>query len=95
MNNKLTLTEFLAKRICESGSQNIAENFADELATVIHECYQDEIDMTDDEWSWLLGKIEEFIDQFLIDDAEKLVKEWAEENEDWIKEREEASRGQY
>lgn len=95
MNNKLTLIEFLAKRICESDSHNVAEDFAEELATVIYEEYQDEVDMTDDEWSWLLGKIEEFIDQFLIDDAEKLVKEWAEENEDWIKEREEASRGQY
>lgn len=95
MKTKLTLTELLAKRICESDPHNITEDFAEELATVIHEEYQDEADMTDSEWSCLLSKLEEFIDQFLIDDAEKLAEDWAEDNADWAKEIEEASHGQY
>lgn len=95
MKAKLTLTELLAKRICELDSQNIAEDFAEELATVIHEEYQDEVDMTDSEWNCLLGKLSEYIEEFLIDNAEKLAKDWTEDNEEWIKEREEASHGQY
>lgn len=95
MKTKLTLTELLAKRICESNSHNIAEDFAEELATVIYEEYQDEVDMTDNEWNCLLGKLGEYIDEFLIDDAEKLAKDWTEDNVEWNKEIEEASRGQY
>lgn len=95
MNNKLTLIEFLAKRICESESQNIAEGFAEEIATTIHEEYQDEMEMTNDEWDKFNDALVKFIEDELLEDAEKLANDWSEDNEEWIKEREEASRGQY
>lgn len=95
MNNKLTLTEFLAKRICESNSQNITEDFAEEIATTIHEEYQDEMEMTNDEWDKFNTALVKFIEDELLEDAEKLAEEWTEDNEEWAKEREEASRGQY
>lgn len=95
MKTKLTLTEILTKRICESGSHNIAEDFAEELATTIHEEYQDEMEMTDDEWDKFNTALVKFIEDELLEDAEKLANDWSEDNEEWIKEREEASRGQY
>lgn len=95
MKTKLTLTELLAKRICESDSQNITENLAEEIAITIHEEYQDEMEMTNDEWDKLNTALAKFIECELLDDAEKLAKDWTEDNEEWVKEREEASRGQY
>lgn len=95
MKTKLTLTELLAKRICESNSQNIAEDFAEELATTIHEEYQDEMEMTNDEWDKFNTTLVKFIEDELLEDAEKLAKDWTEDNAEWIKEREEASHGQY
>lgn len=95
MKNKLTMTEFLAKRICESNSQNIAEDFAEELATVIHEEYQDEVEMTDSEWDGIRTALTLYIENRLLDQAEKLAKDWTEDNAEWAREREEASRGQY
>lgn len=95
MNNKLTLTEFLAKRICESGSHNVTENLAEEIATTIHEEYQNEMEMTNDEWDKFNTTLVKFIESELLEDAEKLAKDWTEDNEEWIKEREEASHGQY
>lgn len=98
MKNKPTLTEYLATRLCESDpspTQNSAKDLAEELATVIHENCQDSFNMNNEEWDKINVTLAKFVEENLLYNAEKLAKDWAEDNEEWIKEIEEASHGQY